>query len=105
MNILKSSQEQVLGVLQSVAGIVERRNTLPILSNVLIRKTADEVQFTTSDLEIQIQTSAKFEGDAGQMATTVAARKLIDILRSIPSDQQVTLESRSEEHTSELQSH
>ena len=94
MNILKSPQEQVLGVLQSVAGIVERRNTLPILSNVMIRKTGDEVQFTTSDLEIQIQTSAKFEGDAGQMATTVSARKLIDILRSIPSDQQVTLESQ-----------
>ena len=93
MNILKSSQEQVLGVLQSVAGIVERRNTLPILSNVLIRKTADEVQFTTSDLEIQIRTRGSLGGDDGNFTCTVGARKLIDILRSMPSDQTVSLES------------
>ena len=48
MIVLKATQEKVLGVLQSVAGIVERRHTLPILANVLIRKTAGQLQFTVA---------------------------------------------------------
>ncbi len=93
MIILKATQEKVLSVLQSVAGIVERRHTLPILANVLIRKSGTLLQFTTSDLEIQIRTTADLEGDAGDFTTTVGARKLIDILRSMPGDQTVSLES------------
>jgi DNA polymerase III subunit beta len=93
MVVLKTSQEKILGLLQSVAGIVERRHTLPILANILIRRTEAGLQFTTSDLEIQIRTTADFEGDAGNFSTTVGARKLIDILRTMPGDQSVTLES------------
>src|SRR4051794_30452392 len=93
MIVLKATQEKVLGVLQSVAGIVERRHTLPILANVLIRKSGGSVQFTTSDLEIQIRTIAELGGDNGSFTTTVGARKLIDILRTMPADQSVSLES------------
>jgi DNA polymerase-3 subunit beta len=93
MIVLKATQEKVLSVLQSVAGIVERRHTLPILANVLIRKTGQSLQLTTSDLEIQIRTAADLDGDAGNFTTTVGARKLIDILRTMPSDQTVSLES------------
>ena len=93
MIVLKATQDSVLSVLQSVAGIVERRHTLPILANVLIRKTGTQLQLTTSDLEIQIRTSAELDGDVGDFTTTVGARKLIDILRSMPSDQTVSLES------------
>ena len=93
MIVLKATQGKVLSVLQSVAGIVERRHTLPILANVLIRKTGSQVQLTTSDLEIQIRTTADLDGDSGNFTTTVGARKLIDILRSMPSDQTVSLES------------
>jgi DNA polymerase-3 subunit beta len=93
MIVLKATQGKVLSVLQSVAGIVERRHTLPILANVLIRKTGSAVQLTTSDLEIQIRTTAELDGDAGNFTTTVGARKLIDILRTMPSDQTVSLES------------
>ena len=95
MIVLKATQEKVLSVLQSVAGIVERRHTLPILANVLIRKTGGQVQFTTSDLEIQIRTTADIDGDAGNFTTTVGARKLIDILRTMPNDQTVSLESNA----------
>ena len=56
MIVLKATQDRVLSVLQSVSGIVERRHTLPVLANVLIRKTASHLQLTTSDLEIQIRT-------------------------------------------------
>ena len=93
MIVLKATQDKFLGVLQSVAGIVERRHTLPILANVLIRKTGSQLQFTTSDLEIQIRTNAELDGDEGDFTTTVGARKLIDVLRSMPSDQTVSLES------------
>jgi DNA polymerase-3 subunit beta len=93
MIVLKATQDKVLGVLQSVSGIVERRHTLPILANVLIRKTGNQVQLTTSDLEIQIRTTVEMDGDSGNFTTTVGARKLIDILRTMPADQTVSLES------------
>ena len=93
MIVLKAPQDKVLSVLQQVAGIVERRHTLPILANVLIRKTGSQLQLTTSDLEIQIRTTADLDGDAGSFTTTVVARKLIDILRTMPADQTVSLES------------
>ena len=91
MIVLKTAQENILRALQALAGIVERRHTLPILANVLIRKTGAQIELTTSDLEIQVRTSAELGGDAGNFATTVGARKLIDILRSMPADQIVTL--------------
>jgi len=93
MIVLKAAQEQLLGALQSVSGIVERRHTLPILANVLLRKNGASVELTTSDLQIQVRTAAELGGDEGTFSTTVGARKLIDILRTLPSDQMVTLSS------------
>ena len=93
MIVLKTTQDRLLAALQSVAGIVERRHTLPVLANVLLRKSGDTLQLTTSDLEIQIRTAAELGGDSGHFATTVGARKLIDILRTMPADQTVSLES------------
>jgi len=93
MIVFQSTQDKVLAALQSVAGIVERRHTLPVLANVLIRKSAGQVQLTTSDLEIQIQTQVDLGGEDAAFSTTVGARKLIDILRTLPSDQLVSLES------------
>ena len=96
MIVLKAAQEKLLGALQAVAGIVERRHTLPILANVLLRKNAGETEFTSSDLEIQVRTKAELGGDAGSFTTTVGVRKLIDILRTLPADQMVTLSSSSQ---------
>ncbi len=93
MIVLKATQDKVLAVLQSVAGIVERRHTLPILADVLIRKTGNALQLTTSDLEVQIRTTAELGGDTGDFTTTVNARKIIDVLRTMPSDQTVSLET------------
>jgi DNA polymerase-3 subunit beta len=94
MIVLKASQENIVAALQSVVGIVERRHTLPILANVMIQKTASTVQLTSSDLEIQIRTEADLGGDKSNFTTTVGARKLMDILRSMPADQMVSLESQ-----------
>ncbi|MDR2155795.1 MAG: DNA polymerase III subunit beta [Burkholderiaceae bacterium] len=94
MIVLKTTQHQLLTALQSVCGIVERRHTLPVLANVLIRKSGGVLQFTTSDLEIQIRATAELGGDDGNFSTTVGARKLIDILRTMPAEQTVSLESQ-----------
>jgi len=99
MIVLKATQEKVLSALQAVAGIVERRHTLPILANVLIRKSGPQIELTTSDLEIQVRTTAELGGDGGNFATTVGARKLIDILRSMPADQTVSLSANQNKLT------
>jgi DNA polymerase-3 subunit beta len=84
MVFVKAARDALLRPLQVVSGIVERRQTLPILANVLVRKEGEKVAFTATDLEIQIQTSADVGAGKEAVATTVAARKLVDILRALP---------------------
>ena len=84
MQLVKASRDALLKPLQVVSGIVERRQTLPILANILVRKDGERVSFTATDLEIQIQTSADIGSGKDAAATTVAARKLVDILRALP---------------------
>jgi DNA polymerase-3 subunit beta len=57
---------------------------LPILANVLIRKTGEAVSFTGTDIEMQVQTRASIGSGSENAAVTVSARKLIDILRALP---------------------
>jgi DNA polymerase-3 subunit beta len=90
MQLVKTERDNLLRPLQTVSGIVERRHTLPILANLLITKNGDDVSFLSTDLELQITTHAGFGVGTEQVATTVAARKLVDILRAIP-DSEVTL--------------
>jgi DNA polymerase-3 subunit beta len=93
MIVFKAAQEQVLAAFQAVAGIVERKHTLPVLANVLLRKQGRALELTTSDLEIQIRTTVELGGDDATLSTTVGARKLIDILRSLSAEQTVSLSS------------
>ncbi len=94
MIVLKAPQQDVLSALNRVLGVVERRHTLPILANVAIRKRAGAIEFTATDLELQLRTRAELGGDAGSFDTTVAARKLADILRAMPAGQLVTLSAQ-----------
>lgn len=81
----------LLAPLQSVSGIVEKRHTLPILSNVLLEKKADRLTLLATDIEIQITTSTSGAAGDGDGAVTVGARKLQDILRSLPESAEVSL--------------
>jgi DNA polymerase-3 subunit beta len=95
MQLVKAIRDALLKPLQVVSGIVERRQTLPILANILIRKDGERVSFTATDLEIQIQTSADIGAGKDAAATTVAARKLVDILRALPdADVQLALANK-----------
>ncbi|NGM86271.1 DNA polymerase III subunit beta [Parapusillimonas sp. SGNA-6] len=91
MQLVQATRDALLKPLSTVAGIVERRNTLPILANILLRKEGKNVAFIATDLEVQITTHAEFGiGDENE-STTVAARKLLDILRALPDTGDIKL--------------
>src|SRR5690606_17352691 len=86
MQLVKTHRDTLLRPLQVVSGIVERRHTLPILANILIRKEGENVSFLATDAEVQITTHANVGSGSDSTAITVAARKLLDILRALPED-------------------
>lgn len=90
MLLFKGPRDQILAPLQSVCGIVEKRHTLPILSNVLMEKDGERLTLLATDIEIQIRTGTAVPGGE-KAALTVAARKLQDILRSLPESAEVNL--------------
>src|SRR5699024_2060401 len=78
------SREALLRPLTLVAGVVERRHTLPVLSNVLMRVEQDQVSLTGTDLEVELvgRTVANQVDEAGSI--TLPARKLMEICKSLP---------------------
>jgi len=84
MQLVSTTRDSLLKPLQFVSGIVERRHTLPILANLLIRKNKDSISFISTDIDIQITTIADFGVGDEEFSTTVGARKLLDILRAMP---------------------
>ncbi|SCY29130.1 DNA polymerase III subunit beta [Nitrosospira sp. Nsp13] len=95
MKLIQADKDILLKPLQTVTGIVERRHTLPILSNVLIERKNDEISFIATDLEIQITTSTRDSNTVTEgHSVTVAAKKLQDILRALPDKTEVTLETK-----------
>lgn len=91
MITLKSKRDALLNPLQAVSGIVERRHTLPVLSNVLLEKQGERLTLVATDIEIQITTQSENVGGEGDGAITVAAKKLLDILRSLPDSIDINL--------------
>ena len=81
MLILQAERDSLLKPLQAVTGIVERRHTLPILSNVLIEGRDGQTRLLATDLEIQIDTSGP-ECSAADFRITTNAKKFQDILRT-----------------------
>jgi DNA polymerase-3 subunit beta len=93
MKLVQLERDALLKPLQAVTGIVEKRHTLPILSNVLIERKNDRLRLVATDLEIEVATAtAPGTASGEETGLTVSARKLQDILRSLPEEQPVTLE-------------
>ena len=78
------NRDALLKPLNQVAGVVERRQTLPILANVLMVLDGDRLSLTGTDLEVELVGRVQLEsaGEAGEI--TVPARKLVDICKSLP---------------------
>lgn len=91
MQLVKTTRDTLLRPLQIVSGIVERRHTMPILANILIGKEGENISFLATDNEVQITTNAKIGTGDEPVATTVAAKKLLDILRALPEKGDVTV--------------
>jgi len=88
---LTMHRENLLKPLQAVQGVVERRQTLPILANFLLVIDQGRLSVTGTDMEIELVASTPLtDAEAGEV--TVPARKLVDICRSLPADAEVRLE-------------
>ncbi|HWV91896.1 MAG TPA: DNA polymerase III subunit beta, partial [Burkholderiales bacterium] len=94
MILAKAKRDELLAPLSAVSGIIERRHTLPILSNVLIERSGDALGFLATDIEIQIAARSAIPASAETRAVTVGARKLLDILRALPDGAEVTLQQQ-----------
>jgi len=78
-------KETLLNPLQQIIGAVEKRQTMPALSNVLIRTTENSLTLTATDLEIELVSQIGIIIDEpGEI--TVPARKLLDICKSLPNE-------------------
>ncbi|MEO7067966.1 MAG: DNA polymerase III subunit beta [Rhodanobacter sp.] len=83
-------REALLKPLQQVVGVVERRQTLPVLANLLVKVVGDKLSFTGTDLEVEmVATTAAEKLEDGEI--TIPARKLFDIVRALPDGARVDL--------------
>ncbi|MGB1237487.1 MAG: DNA polymerase III subunit beta, partial [Pseudomonadales bacterium] len=72
------SREALIKPLQLVAGVVERRQTLPVLSNILLVAEGDQLSMTGTDLEVELVGRVTLDEPAEAGSITVPARKLMD---------------------------
>lgn len=96
MKLLQIERDALLKPLQAVTGIVEKRHTLPILSNILLERKQDQLHLVATDLEIQVSTRCQAgKGGTDDHQLTVSARKLQDILRSLPESTDISLDAQN----------
>src|SRR2546430_15684994 len=92
---LTAAREDFLTPLQSVIGVVERRQTMPVLANVLLSAKDNRLNITGTDLEVELVASTTVSLQQGG-DITVPGRKLLDIFRSLPEKASVTLSTEGE---------
>lgn len=91
-------REAILSPLQAVIGVVERRQTMPILANVLLAAKGQTLSLTATDLEVELVASSTASiQESGD--TTLPGRKLLDILRALPEKASVTFSIEGERAT------
>jgi DNA polymerase-3 subunit beta len=83
---LTISRATLLKPLQMMSGVVEKRQTLPILANILVSVKDQTLSLTATDLEIELTGTVPLETSCEAFATTVSARKLVDICRALPEE-------------------
>ena len=92
---LTATREDLLAPLQSVIGVVERRQTMPVLANVLLSARDSRLAITGTDLEVELVAATKV-GLEQPGDITVPGRKLLDIFRALPDGVSVTLSTEGE---------
>lgn len=95
---IKVGRNELLTALQAVVGVVERRQTLPVLANFLLEAGDSELIVTGTDLEMELVSTAVVDVQQdGQV--TVPARKLFDICRGLPEGADITVEAKADKVT------
>ena len=94
MLLVQSERNTFLASLSAVVGVVERRHTLPILSNLLLEKKNGTLTVLATDLELQVSTKMNCPEAGEDFAITIAARKLFDIVRALPDAARIKLDTR-----------
>jgi len=85
------NRELLLTPLQQIVSVIEKRQTMPVLANVLFQLESDQLTLTGTDLEIQIVAKIALVSDV-EGSITIPARKLLDICRLLPSDSDIRFE-------------
>jgi DNA polymerase-3 subunit beta len=88
---MKTKRETLLRPLQMIVGVVERKQTLPILANVLVKVRGKELSLAATDLEVELRTRVEIDSTRDE-EFTVPARKLLDICKALPESAEVSLE-------------
>ena len=86
------SREKLLKPLQQVAGVVERRQTLPVLSNVLMVVDGNRLSMTGTDMEVELVAHVELDDAVTPAEITIPAKKLVDICKSLPSDADISFD-------------
>jgi DNA polymerase-3 subunit beta len=92
---LRAARDVLLKPLQAVIGVVERRQTMPILSNVLLVARDGVLSVTATDLEVELVAQAELEVKTGG-EITVSGRKLLDICRALPDGADIEINASAE---------
>jgi DNA polymerase-3 subunit beta len=92
---LSATRDVLLKPLQAVIGVVERRQTMPILSNVLLVAKDNELSVTATDLEVELVAQADVAVETGG-EVTVSGRKLLDICRALPEGSLIAISMSGE---------
>ncbi len=87
---LTAEREKLLAPLQAVIGVVERRQTMPVLANVLLGAGQGRLSVTATDLEVELVATTDVEVQQGG-DITVPGRKFLDILRALPEKAGITI--------------
>jgi DNA polymerase-3 subunit beta len=86
-----TSRSTLLKPVQAVIGVVERRQTMPILANVLLVVRGQELAVTATDLEVELVARVPLDKVDSAGEVTVPGRKLLDICRALPDDASVQI--------------
>lgn len=93
---IQTSKENIFKPIQAVSGVVQKKQPLPVLSNILFSQKGKHVTMIANDLDIQILTVAEVGVEDADISTTISARKLNDILAALPDTNTVTFSTKGD---------
>ncbi len=89
--IIKIDREKLIDPLKNIVGVSEKKQTMPILGNVLLTTRSGKLRLVASDLEVEVSTDVDYDSSE-EINTTLPSRKFLDILKSLPGSDEVVID-------------